>query len=507
MEIHPRAEPGLSFANTPVPGAEDPAEAGRRLLAAGRAPQALELLDRALHGTPAHAPAHLYRGLALKALGRPSDALGAFDAAIAAQMDFVPAHVNRAAILRELGRSGEALDASDHAIALDPDFAPAHCNRGLALNDLDLPQAALDSFDRAIELDPTFCAAHGNRGKALQMLDCPEEALRAYERVMALAPGSAQAHVNASHTLLQLGRFERGWPLYEWRKRLPQPLGFRTFGKPQWLGSPDLAGKRLLIHWEQGLGDTIQFCRYARLVQSQSADVVLMAQKSLVRLLRTLGSDIAVCSDEDGVPDADLQCPLLSLPLALRTRLEDTPAATPYLAAEPDRVSRWRRRIGAHGFKVGISWQGNKDSPADRGRSFPAEQFRRIASIDGVRLISLQVGPGVEQVDQPAPRVPVENLGPDFDRGPDAFLDSAAVMHSLDLVITGDTAIAHLAGALRRPTWVALQHAPDWRWLRARADSPWYPGMRLFRQRRPRDWQGVFDAMHAELAHLRSGGS
>ena len=470
------------------------------LLEQGRVQQALDGFDRVLALMPAHVPAHLCRGLALKAARRLEDARHAFERAAAIQPDCVPAHVNLAAIFQQLGRTREALAASDRAIELNPDFAPAHCNRGLALNDLDRPLEALDSYDRALAIDPNFAAAHGNRGKVLQRLHRPDEALAAYERVTSLQPEAAQAYVNASHTHLLLGRFESGWALYEWRKRLPSPLGNRSFAKPPWFGAPDLAGKKLLLHWEQGLGDTIQFSRYAKLAKAQGAEVVLIAQRSLAPLLRTLDPGIDVCTDEQVPIDADYQCPLLSLPYAFGTRLDNIPAAVPYLSAQPERVSRWRERIGASGFKVGINWQGNKESPADRGRSFPLELFRHISMIPGVRLISLQVGPGTEQLRHLPPDMRVDSVGNDFDQGPNAFLDSAAIMQSLDLVISSDTALAHLAGALARPTWLALQHAADWRWLTEREDCPWYPSMRLFRQRRRGCWDEVFEAMHVELA-------
>jgi Tfp pilus assembly protein PilF len=482
----------------------------QRLLGQGRAQEALAGLDRALALAPSHVPAHLCRGLALNAVRRLEDACGAFERALVIQPDCVPAHVNRAATLQQLGRSREALDASDRAIALQPGFAPAHCNRGLALNDLERPLEALDSYDRALAIDPDFAAAHGNRGKALQALNRPEEALAAYHRVTSLQPDAAQAYVNASHTHLLLGEFERGWALYEWRKLLPKPLGNRSLAKPLWLGSPDLAGRRLLLHWEQGLGDTVQFCRYAKLAKARGAEVILMVQKNLSRLVRTLDPDIEVRTDEQVPADFDYHCPLLSLPHAFGTRLDSIPAAIPYLSAEPERVSRWRERIGGRGFKVGINWQGNKQSPADRGRSFPLELFQRISTIPGVRLISLQAGPGSEQLRGLPQGMMVESLGDDFDRGSDAFLDSAAALKSLDLVITGDTALAHLAGALGRPTWVALQHVADWRWLREREDCPWYPSMRLFRQRQRGRWDHVFEAIHAELVSARgkmSGGA
>jgi tetratricopeptide (TPR) repeat protein len=475
---------------------------GQDLLGRGRAREALERLDRALALLPTDADAHLCRGLALKAARRLAESLAAFERTIEIQPDHVPAHVNRSAILRELGRPREALESSDRALALQPGFAPAHCNRGLALNELDQPREALESYDRALALDPAFAAAHGNRGKVLQALDRPDEALAAYQRVIALQPGSAQAYLNAAHTHLMLGQFERGWTLYEWRKKLANPMGSRVLAKPLWLGSPDLAGRKLLLHWEQGLGDTIQFCRYARVARARGTAVTLMVQRNLHRLIRTIGAGVEVRTDERLPEEFDFHCPLLSSPLAFGTRIDSIPADTPYLSAEPDRVLRWRERIGGTGFKIGIGWQGNKQSRADRGRSFPVRLFERLALLPGVRLFSLQAGPGKEQLRVLPPGMRVEELGDDFDAGPDAFVDSAAVMQCLDLIITSDSALAHLAGALARPAWVVLQQVPDWRWLGNRTDSPWYPSLRLFRQRQRGRWDEVFESMRTALGSM-----
>ncbi len=467
------------------------------------------MTDHAMNVNPAGADAELARGLALKAEGRLAEARAAFDLAVALQPDNVAAHVNRAALLRQLGDSRQALHSAERAIALQPGFAPAHCNRGLALNDLGRPLEALDSYDRALAIDPGFAAAHGNRGKVLQALDRPEEALAAYQRVMELQPAAAQAYVNSAHALLLLGQFERGWSLYEWRKRLPAPLGNRAVAAPLWLGASELAGKTILLHWEQGLGDTIQFCRYAPLVRQRGARVILMVQKSLVRLVRTLDPAIEV-RDEPHVDESlgkiDYHCPLLSLPQAFHTRIDTIPATVPYLHAEPELVARWRERMGGEGFKVGINWQGNRHSPADRGRSFPLRQFHRLSTIPGIRLLSLQVGAGTEQLGNLPEGMRVETLGPGFDTGPDAFVDCAAALANLDLVITSDTALAHLAGALGCPVWVVLQQAADWRWLRGRADCPWYPGMRLFRQRQRGNWDEVFEEVRAAL-RAHTGGA
>jgi Flp pilus assembly protein TadD len=479
-------------------------ETGEALLAAGRTLDALAAFDQALLLAPTSARAHGGRGFALKEARRAEEALAAFSAAIAGDPRDPAVHVNRAAMLVQLGRYSAALADCDEALALAPDFAPAHCNRGLAFAGLGRIEEALPCYDAALALDPGFAAAIGNRGKALQMLGRPEEALACYARLLEIHPESAQAHLNAGHALLTLGRFAEGWPAYEWRKRVAAPMGRRRFPCPAWSGTEPLRGKRLLIHWEQGYGDTIQFCRYASLARARGAEVVLMVQANLCRLIRTLAADVRVVAETEVPEQLDFHIPMLSLPMAFGTRLDSIPANVPYLRAETDRVAHWRRHIGSGGFKVGINWQGNPDSPADRGRSIPLLEFSRIATLPGIRLVSLQHGAGSEQLRALPNGMQVEPLGDDFNRGPDAFLDSAAVMECLDLVITSDTAVAHLAGALARRAWVVLMSAPDWRWLKDRADSPWYPTLRLFRQARRGDWAAVFEDIAAALAATAS---
>jgi Flp pilus assembly protein TadD len=474
-------------------------EAGESLLALGKPGEALQFFDQALGSAPSNPRAHLGRGLALKDVGRVEDGLAAFAAAVEIDPSDPAAHVNRAALLVRLRRYGESLTACDAALAVAPDFAPAHCNRGLALAGMDRLIEALSCYATAIALDPRYAAAIGNRGKALQMLNRHEEALACYRRLIELQPDSAQAHLNASHALLTLGRFAEGWPAYEWRKRLAIPMGQRQFACPAWSGTEPLRNKSLLIHHEQGYGDTIQFCRYAEMARAAGAEVRLLVPRKLCRLIGTLSADVKVIVDDQVPTQIDYHVPMLSLPLAFGTRVATIPATVPYLRAEPERVAHWRQRIGATGFKIGINWQGNPSSPADRGRSFPVREFSRIASLRGVRLISLQYDAGSEQLHSLPDGMHVETLGDDFNRGPDAFLDSAAAMECLDLVITSDTAVAHLAGALARPTWVALMSVPDWRWLQGRADSPWYPTLRLFRQPQRSRWDAVFDEIYAAL--------
>ena len=265
---------------------------------------------------------------------------------------------------------------------------------------------------------------------------------------------------------------------------------------PTWTGAEDIAGKTLFIEAEQGLGDTIQFCRYAPLVAERGAKVVMTAQQSLVELLKSLDPRVTIVPVGEMPAQFDYHSALLSLPLAFGTTVETIPAAIPYLKADPARVARFRERIGTSGFRIGICWQGSYIAGI---RSFPLASFEDIAALPDVRLISLQKGAGTEQMEGLPPGMAVEALGDGF---PLDFSDTAAAMEALDLVISCDTSVAHLAGALGRPCWTVLRHGADWRWLTGRSDTPWYPGMRLFRQPAPGDWYGVFRQMTAEIGDI-----
>jgi tetratricopeptide (TPR) repeat protein len=493
--------------------------------------EALASFDRALALRPQSAELHNNRGNMLRQLRRTSEALASFERAIALQPTFAAAYNNRGLVLQALQRYREAASSYERALALQPDFAEAHNNLGTVQCELGQAAEALDSCTRALQLQPRMHGVHGNLGNALRDLERPEEALSqyelavleaphdadnhchrgnalfdlklipdamaSYERAIGLNPTHAQSLFNKSLCLLLSGEFAQGLPLYEWRKEIPPAVAPALPGTA-WLGETDISGKTLFVYADQALGDTIQFSRYANLAEERGARVIFAVQPQLRELLTGLSSAIRVVAPGEQAGGFDYHCALMSLPLAFRTTLAAVPAAVPYLFADPLRVAKWRERIGATGFKVGIVWQGSRNR-IDVGRSVPLEMFARLATIPGVRLISLQKGDGPSQ----GPKDPVvEVLGDDFDAGAQAFLDSAAVMTHLDLVITCDTALAHLAGALGRPTWIALKQVPDWRWLLDRADSPWYPSMRLFRQSRRGDWDGVFAAIHEALAPL-----
>jgi tetratricopeptide (TPR) repeat protein len=461
-----------------------------------RAQDALESFDRAIALDPALESAHNGRGTALTMLKQPLEALESHERAIALDPTSAAAHTNRGTALTMLKRLQESLESHERALALDPASAVAHNNRGGALGDLGRYEDALESIDRAIALDPMMIQAHTNRGNFLADLKRPDEALASFDRALALAPDSTEAHFGRSLVLLSTGRLLEGWQPYEWRKRRVAEGAFHGLGHPEWSGKEDIAGKTVFVEAEQGLGDTIQFCRYAPMVADMGAQVVLSAQDSLVRLLRNFDPRIRIVPSSDLPTDFDYHVALLSLPLAFGTDITTIPASTPYLRAAPDQAARMRERIGGNGFKIGICWQGSYIAGK---RSFPLSSFEGISRLPGVRLISLQKGDGVEQLDSLPPGMRVETLGGNF---PEDFADTAAAMDAMDLVISCDTSVAHLAGALCRPTLVPLRHAADWRWLLDRDNSPWYPGMRLFRQPANGDWTSVFADMEKNLAGI-----
>jgi len=480
---------------------------GNVLIALGRPDVGVASLQAAISLKPDYADAWSNLGNALSALNRLDEALQCYDRAIALKPDFAEAYYNRGIALKDMNRLDDALKSYDRTIDLKPDYAEAHSNRGHVVQDLERPDAALADYDRAIALKPDYPEAWNNRGALLRESKRFDEALASFDRAIALKPDFAEAFWNKSLSLLLIGRLAEGLELYEWRHRRGVPGTPRVFPQPVWTGKQDLAGKRLFVHAEQGLGDTIQFGRYAKLAEARGAKVILSVQDALVRVLQTLGPAIDVTDSQSQPRDDDLQIALLSMPFALGTDLDTVPEDVPYLRAEPEKVRTWKDKIGAHGFKVGICWQGEKGGIIDAGRSFPLTHFESLSRIPGVRLISLQKNAGVEQLRELPPGMTVETLGDEFDAGPNAFLDTAAVMETLDLVIASDTAVAHLGGALGRPVWTALKYVPDWRWLLDRADSPWYPTMRLFRQKARGDWPGVFAEMEAELAKRLEAGA
>jgi hypothetical protein len=441
--------------------------------------------------------------LALKASGKFAQALESYNHCL--ELDDRPQYrSNRGVLLQEMGRLDEALADHDRALAAEPTYAQGHYNRGNALQALNRLEDALCAYDTCIALLPSFAPAYSNKADALRDLGRFDVSLASYEQALSLAPDLPDARFNRALVLLLLGQFEEGLSHYEWRwSRGDLQRHKRAFDRPLWLGQEGLCGNTILLHAEQGLGDTLQFCRYAQMVSALGARVILECPRALAPLLKSLpGVDILMAAG-DALPPFDFHCPLASLPLAFKTRLDCIPTPIPYLYPQPERIRQWSQGLGQEGLRIGVCWQG-QPSQVDQGRSFPLKMLKPLSEIPGVRLISLHKGSGEGQLQDLPPGMTVQSLGPNLDED-GAFLDTAAVMKHCHLVITSDTSIAHLAGALGVPVWVALKFVPDWRWMLHRSDSPWYPTMRLFRQSAPGDWGPVFAAMAAELGSgLRS---
>ena len=453
--------------------------------------EALTSYDKAISIKSDYADAFNNRGNTLKELKRFDEALASYDKAISIKLDYAEAFNNHGATLQELKRFDEALTSYDKAISIKSDYAGAFNNRGNTLNELNRFDEALASYDKAISIKSDYADAFNNRGATLQELKRFDEALTSYDKAISIKSDYADAYYHKGLLSLLLGEFTAGLTLHEWRKLRKEPLGNRSYSKPLWLGDEDIIGKTILVHHEQGLGDTIQFCRYVSMVSSMGVKVLFAPHKPLRRIIASLGGDFEVVDAEENTLQFDYHCSLLSLPLAFKTELATIPNKTPYLTADLDLISKWKQRLGEDGFKIGICWQGSTGK-VDAGRSFPLEQFHALSGIAGVRLISLHKGVGEAHLLDLPEGMTVEALGKNFDSGPDAFMDTAAVMKCCDVVITSDTAVAHLAGALGVKTWVALKYVPDWRWMLDRDDSPWYPTMRLFRQQSYGDWDAVF---------------
>jgi tetratricopeptide (TPR) repeat protein len=469
--------------------------------------EALASYDRAIGLKPGYAEAHNSRGLVLERLGQAEEALASYQRAVALDPSYAEAHSNRGDALQALGRSGEALASYDQAIALKPDFAHAHNNRGVALDRLGRPQEALTDYDRAIALDPSYADAHSNRGAALQSLARHPEAIASYDRAIELQPDDAEARFNRSLGLLACGQFEAGWRAYEWRKTA-RNLGMYPFGEDRlWLGDADLSGKVLLVTHEQGFGDTIQFCRYVKLLEDLGARVVLSLQGPLKSLLHQSMPTIRILAADEPAPPFDYHCPLMSLPLAFKTDLRTIPGSAAYLVADPEKSREWRTRLGPKaGRRVGLVWSGGFPVHQTELRHLNARRnlsFEQISglNIDGIDFYSLQKGEPAESelADLRRQCWPSDNLHVLTSELHD-FSDTAALIANLDLVISVDTSTAHLAGAMGKPVWILNRFDSCWRWLLDREDSPWYPSARLFRQPSFGDWGSVVAMVRAALA-------
>jgi tetratricopeptide (TPR) repeat protein len=525
---HAEAAEALRRAIALQPGARPHYALGAALLALGDAQAALESFDRALALLPAFAEAHNSRGLALHRLGRTDEAIDSFEAAIRLQPAEPAAYVNAANALADAGRLDRALERVNAALRLRPDtfealnsratllkqlgrpepaladliraalqrptLAGARYNLGALLKDMRRLDEALLELDAALVLDPDLVEAHYSRGVALAELGRSDEAIAAFDQAIALRPDYAEALFGRALSRLQAGDFQQGLRDYEGRKMLTPALGRVACAQPEWLGAEDIGGKVLFLHHEQGFGDTLMFSRYAKLAQRQGAEVVLSVQAPLRRLMSTLDPAIRLIGEAEQPERFDLHAPLMSLPLAFGTTAQTIPAEPRYLSSEAGLRAAWTARLPTTGRRrIGVVWASNRENLQLTQRSAGLAAILPLLSVDA-DWISLQTDPAPGEAERFAEAGGL-HLG---DQLRD-FADTAALLDLMDLIITVDTSVAHLAGALGRPTFILLAFNPDWRWLTGRADSPWYPSARLFRQPAAGDWSSVVAEVKAAL--------
>ena len=455
----------------------------------------LQCLKKALLIEPENADVNANMGLMLGKLGQYPQALHFLTKAIEKHPDHLDYMLNLAFVLLDYEKPDDAMEIAEILIRLDPSLHRAYHARGNALLMKSDAEGAAENYHVALKQFPDDHRLWSNLGIANRWLNDRTEALRCHEMALALDPSGVDGRWERALTLLSFGQFEAGWRDYVASKK-EQGLPKRPNLGRIWDGRADLRDKSIFVYREQGLGDTFQFCRFITHLSQIGARVFFAPHGSLKRLMASLGDAIEICDFADQTLRTDYHAPLLSLPAYFHSQAAH--GDVPYLFPSEENTAKWHGRLGAKGFKIGICWQGSTGK-ADFGRSFPLLHFKSISELPGVRLISLHRGDGEAQLKDLPEDMRVETLGSDFDSGPDGFFDAAAVMKSLDLVITSDTAVAHLAGALGAPVWVALKSAPDWRWMMEGYDSPWYPTMRLFRQPVAGDWAGVFAQMEAAL--------
>lgn len=508
------------------------------MFARGRMAEALASYERVIAIEPRLAEPHDNRGLVLQRLGRFDEAIESHGAAIARNPGFAVAYLRRAMALREFGRFDEALADAERAVALQPRSAAALNARGIVRDDLGALAAAVDDFRNALLLSPGLVEANNNLGNALHGLGRYREAIAAFDQAIASRPDYADAMANRALSLQELerfdaamagydaalaarprfaeaskrraalhllrGDFQAGWADYDHAVHAARARQAAVEGPPAtpwWEGQP-LHGKSILVSEPNGLGDLIQYWRFVPVLQGMGASVGVRAPAPMRRLLDGSPWQPRWIGEGEGGDDFDFQAHLWSVPRILRMDAAAIPAATPYLRAEPAVAERWAHLLEPGKINIGINWQGKPGRKIDAGRSIPLAEFLPLAKVPGVRLVSLQRKVGLEQLQALPEGMQVVDPGAGFDAGPDAFLDTAGLMAGLDLVVSSDSAVVHLAGALGRPAWVALKRVPEWRWMLDRPDTPWYPRMRLFRQPRRGDWASVFTAM-AEAVQRR----
>jgi tetratricopeptide (TPR) repeat protein len=471
--------------------------------------RAFELVERALALNSRNVWADNIRGNALLNMGRPEDALESYDHAIALAPTYADAHYNRGNALLDLQRFEDAITAYDRVLGLMPAFAFAHVNRGIALALCGRLDAALASFDNAIASRSDSAEAHYGRGRTLHDLRRLQEAVSSYSRAIALQPDYALAYLHRASALLAVGEFDQGWADFEWRWKIdagPLTAPRHVHHQPLWCGGESIAGKVILLHAEEGFGDTLQFCRYITKVSELGATVLVEAQAQLVPLLASVEGASVVAATGSRLPDFDVHCPLMSLPRAFQTTVETVPAQARYLQATQPRIAEWRARLGSRSKpRIGLSWSG--DTAHEIGLSEASGRHRRIplAELMGCLPRNCEYFCLQTQILE-SDRGALQEFGGTLKTFADLdFSSTAALCECLELVISVDTSIAHLSGALGRPTWILLPFNCDWRWLLNREDTPWYPTAKLYRQQRAADWSDVLIRIRRDCEQLARG--
>jgi tetratricopeptide (TPR) repeat protein len=463
-----------------------------------RSGEALTTLDKALTLAPGHLEALNNRGNVLLDLQRPAEAIASFDAVLAKAPRHLQALINRGNARAAMNEAEPALADYDAALAVAPGHPLVLYNRGNALRGLGRELDALAAYDGALAAAPNYPSAWTNRGMALAALNHHGDAIASYHRALALQPDNADVHFNNALSLLTVGDYPHGLAEYEWRFKRAGRGPRKDLRRPLWLGEAPLAGKTILLHAEQGLGDTIMFARYAPLLARTGASVVMEVQPELKTLLAGLEGVAAIVAHGEPLPPFDVHCPLTSLPFACKTELNSVPADIPYLRASDIQIAKWQPRLAGALPRVALAWSGRATHVNDRNRSLSLSQLEPLLAAEDVRFVSVQRELRAADAELLARQPRIIHLGGELAD----FTDTAAVLSTVELLICVDTSIAHLAGALGRPAWVLLPFQPDWRWTLDRDRSPWYPAMKLFRQPAAGDWASVIARVREELALL-----
>jgi tetratricopeptide (TPR) repeat protein len=502
------------------------ADLGNLLLTCGRGDEAITAFQRSLRLQPNLPEAHSGMGNVLQIARRFPEAIAAYRDALNLRQDlplvwnnmgnalrevkdfgeaekalrralqlrpnFPAAYYNLSLVLHQANRLNEAIDAARKAVSLNPNYPDAWNQLGISLDKSGQTHEAISALRQAITGRPNFAEAHSNLGKSLRSAGAIDQAISAYRQALSIRPDLPQTHFNLGAALLLTGQFQPGWQEFEFRRQIQEFRPYLLeFPQPKWDGAP-LDGKRILLHTEQGFGDAIQFVRYVPQVIARGGQVILHCQTELVRLFQSVEGVQQVVERGQMLPKFDVHCPLLSLPTIFDTSIQTIPATVPYLHPEAALVDEWRSRLPEKPgvVRVGLAWAGRTEHPNDRNRSMPLAGLALLGKVPGVWLCSVQ-------------KSETGQNGSDWTRELRDFAETAALIENLDLVITVDTAVAHLAGAMGKPVWVLLPFVPDWRWLLGREDSPWYPTMRLFRQRAAGDWTGPVAAAAEALAKFQ----